>query len=213
MTKPNFTSINVIMDASGSMQPLQSDTIGSFNQFLQEQKELPDQAVFSLTVFNTKPTVVHDFVELASVPNLNPKIYAPSGGTALLDAMGTAIDKLGQRLAAMPEEERPSKQIILVITDGQENASSEYSLEQIKTMVKHQQEVYSWVFVFMGANIDAFSTGTGLGVAGNNTMNYTPTAAGTRNLYNTISDSMRSYRSSEVSPTVGFFDQQPTIKK
>lgn len=213
MTKPNFTSINVVMDASGSMQHLQLDTIGSFNQFLQEQKALPDQAVFSLTVFNTKPTVVHDFVELGVVPNLDPKTYAPSGGTALLDAMGTAIDKLGQKLAAMPEEERPSRVVFLITTDGQENASSEYSLEQIKSMVQHQQEAYSWLFVFMGANLDAFSTGTNLGVSGNNTLNYTPTAAGTRSLYNTISDSMRSYRSSKVNPTVGFFDQPPTDKK
>src|ERR1700678_698168 len=147
--KDNFTSINVIIDASGSMQGLRNDTIGSFNTFLQEQKDVPGEAVFTLCTFNTTYHLVHDFVKLATVPNLDPKSYAPEGGTALLDAIGQTIDTVGAKLAAMPEEERASKVVVLIITDGEENMSRRYTPEQIKTMVKHQEDVYNWTFCFM----------------------------------------------------------------
>lgn len=206
MTKENFTSINVIVDASGSMSHLAHDTIGNFNTFLKEQKEFPGEAVFTLCTFNTDYRLPHDFVKIAGVPNLDAKTYIPQGGTALLDAMGTTIDSLGRKLAAMPEEERPSKVIFLIITDGHENSSKRYSAEQIKAMVEHQKDVYSWEFVFMGANIDAIATGTNLGISAQNTLNYAATAAGTHELYSTISSSMNTYRSSNSS-RADFFNQ------
>src|SRR5271166_2365178 len=171
MTRENFTSINVIIDASGSMQHLTHDTIGSFNGFLAEQRAVPGEAAFTLCKFNTDYCLVHDFVKLASVPALDTTVYAPEGGTALLDAMGTTIDSVGSKLAAMPEEERPSKVIFLVITDGHENSSHRYTSAQIKEMVEHQKDKYNWEFVFMGANIDAIAAGTNLGVSMQNTLN------------------------------------------
>jgi len=206
MTKENFTSINVIIDASGSMLGLTHDTINSFNAFLKEQKEFPGEAVFTLCTFNTDYRLPHDFVKLAGVPNLDNKAYKPSGGTALLDAMGTTIDSVGRKLAAMPEAERPSKVIFLIITDGHENSSHRYSAAQIKSMVEHQKDVYSWEFVFMGANIDAISAGTNLGISAHNTLNYAATAAGTADLYKTVSESMSMYRSSNSS-RADFFNQ------
>jgi uncharacterized protein YegL len=199
MTKENFTSINVIVDASGSMSHLTHDTIGNFNTFLKEQKEFPGEAAFTLCTFNTDYRLPHDFVKIASVPSLDAKTYIPQGGTALLDAMGTTIDSVGRKLAGLPEEERPSKVIFLIITDGHENASKRYSAEQIKTMVEHQKDVYSWEFVFMGANIDAIAAGTNLGISMQNTMNYAATAAGTADLYKSISSNMSGYRSSNSS--------------
>lgn len=199
MTKENFTSINVIIDASGSMSHLSHDTIGNFNSFLKEQKEFPGEAVFTLCTFNTDYRLPHDFVKIASVPDLSSKNYIPQGGTALLDAMGTTIDSVGKKLAALPEDERPSKVIFLIITDGHENSSNRYSAEQIKSMVEHQKDVYSWEFVFMGANIDAISTGTNLGISAHNTLNYAATSAGTHELYSTISASMNNYRASNSS--------------
>ena len=206
MTKENFTSINVIVDASGSMQHLTHDTIGSFNSFLAEQKVVPGEAALTLCTFNTDYRLVHDFVQLAGVPNLNAKVYHPEGGTALLDAMGTTMDSVGRKLAAMPEEERPSKVIFLVITDGHENSSRRFSAQQIKDMVQHQKDVYSWEFVFMGANIDAIAAGTDLGISMQNTMNYVPSAAGTADLYKSISSNMTSYRASNSS-RADFFNQ------
>lgn len=207
MTKENFTSINVIIDASGSMSHLAHDTIGNFNTFLQEQKAFPGEAVFTLCTFNTDYHLVHDFMDIANIPNLDSVTYTPMGGTALLDAMGTTIDEVGRKLAAMQEEERPSKVIFLIITDGHENSSHRYSAAQIKDMVEHQKDKYSWEFVFMGANIDAIATGTNLGISMQNTMNYMPTAAGTHDLYSTVSSSMNSYRASNSS-RADFFAQK-----
>lgn len=213
MTKENFTSINVIIDKSGSMGHLTEDTIGSFNTFLADQKTVPGEAVFTLCTFNTDYNLVHDFVKLGSVPDLNSKVYRPNGGTALLDAMGTTINAVGAKLAAMPEDERPSKVIFLIITDGQENSSHTFEAAQVKAMVEHQRDTYKWEFVFMGANIDSIAEGQALGISMNNSMNYEASAAGTRSLYNTVSDSLRSYRSSGDAQ-VDFFNQPittPTI--
>lgn len=206
MTKENFTSINVIVDASGSMAGLTTDTIGNFNTFLKEQKAFPGEAVFTLCTFNTDYRLVHDFVKIAGVPDLDKDTYRPNGGTALLDAMGTTIDSVGRKLAAMPEEERPSKVIFLIITDGHENSSHHYFAPQIRQMVEHQKDVYSWEFVFMGANIDAIASGTALGISAQNTLNYAPTAAGTHQLYRSISENMSTYRASNSS-RADFFNQ------
>jgi hypothetical protein len=209
MTKENLTSINVIIDASGSMSYLTHDTIGNFNTFLAEQKVVPGEAVFTLCTFNSDYRLTHDFVKIASVPALTNKTYIPQGGTALLDAMGTTINSVGQKLAAMPEDERPSKVIFLIITDGHENASRNFNSAQIKEMVSHQRDKYSWEFVFMGANIDAIAAGTNLGISMNNTMNYEATKGGTHKLFNTISESMTHYRGGAAS-TADFFSPKTT---
>lgn len=206
MTKENFTSINVIIDASGSMSHLSHDTIGNFNTFLQEQKAFPGEAVFTLCTFNTDYRLPHDFVKIASVPSLDAKTYVPQGGTALLDAMGTTIDSVGRKLAKLSEDERPSKVIFLIITDGHENSSKRFDAGQIKSMVEHQKDVYNWEFVFMGANIDAIAAGTDLGISMQNTLNYAATPAGTQNLYKSISENMSTYRGS-TSSRADFFNQ------
>lgn len=207
MTKENFTSINVIIDRSGSMAGLTQDTIGSFNQFLAEQKAVPGEASFTLCTFNTDYNLVHDFVKLGTVPELDAKTYRPSGGTALLDALGTTIDSVGQKLAAMPEDDRPGKVIFLIVTDGEENSSKRFTLDQIKAKVEHQKGAYNWEFVFMGANIDAISGGVSLGIDARNTMNYDATSAGTRSLYKSVSENMSSYRGGG-SAQVDFFNQK-----
>lgn len=208
MTKENFTSINVIIDASGSMQSLTKDTIGSFNSFLTEQKAVPGEAVFTLCTFNTDYKLVHDFVALTEVPDLDPKSYRPNGCTALLDAMGVTINSVGQKLAAMPENDRPSKVIFLIITDGEENSSQKFTLEQVQSMVEHQRSKYSWEFVFIGANIDAIATGSSLGISAANSLNYDSTAVGTRGVYKSASSNLRSYRL-QASKQVDFFNQNP----
>jgi Mg-chelatase subunit ChlD len=207
MTKENFTAIAVIADASRSMASLTSDTIGSFNIFLNEQKANPAEAAFTLCIFNSEHRLAHDFTRLHSVAELTRETYRCSGSTALLDAMGATIDSLGARLAAMPEEERPSKVIVLVITDGEENCSRNYTLEQIKAKVEHQRDTYSWEFVFIGANIDAISTGTSMGFASHNSVAYTSDSIGTKQLYSSVSSNMNSYRTTVGPAQVDFFAQ------
>ena len=207
MTQENFTSLNVIIDASGSMSSLCNDTIGSFNTFLKDQKAFPGEAAFTVVTFNDYVNVSHDFVKIASVGDLSTQTYSPGGNTALLDAMGTTIDNVGRRLAAMPEEERPSKVLFLIITDGFENASRRYNTDQIKSMVEHQRQTYSWEFVFMGANIDAITAGTSLGIAASNSVAYAATKGGTKSLYSSVSSNTTAYRSSGSSVSQDFFGQ------
>jgi len=205
--KENFTSINVVVDRSGSMRGLVTDTIGGFNQFLKDQKDLPDDAVMTLCTFSTDYTLVHDFVKLADVPELCTKSYSVGGGTALLDALGTTIDSVGERLSNMPEEERPSKVLFLIITDGEENSSTMFSHKDIKEKITHQKDVYNWDFVFMGANLDAIMAGESIGIVPNMTLNYSATPMGTRSLYDNVSKSVTRYRSGGTT-THGFFGKK-----
>lgn len=198
MTKQNFAAISVIIDESGSMLHLQQDTIGGFNSFLREQKELPGEAIFSLTKFNYAPTRVYDCVPLNDVAELNADVYRPTGGTALLDAVGDAIDRMGAQLSAMKEEERPSRVVVLIITDGHENSSSQFTNDKVREMIEHQQSKYSWEFLFIGANIDAFKAGTNLGVSALNSVQYTGSSYGTQVLYNSISSGLSRVRSGET---------------
>lgn len=211
--KKDFTSINVILDKSGSMGPLTDDTIGGFNKFLDEQKLVPGEATLSLCAFNEECTFVYDWVPLSSIQPLDDEKYSPKGNTALLDAIGVTIDKVGNKLSAMKEDERPSKVLFLIITDGQENASHlkkqydmnfreasfkvnmnelQYPLNRIKEMIKHQKEKYNWSFIFLGANLDAIKGGNSLGTI---THQYSPSTSGTAKLYNQISDATTTYRS------------------
>jgi len=192
--RENFTSINVIIDESGSMAKLSQETISGFNKFLADQKALPGEAVLTLCTFNYKPKTVHDFVKLGSVSDLSDNDYIPNGGTALLDAVGTVIESVGQKLHAMPEDEKPSKVLFLIITDGEENLSKEFSKAKVKAMIEHQREKYNWEFVFLGANIDSMKEGSAIGVNPQLALNYVPTAAGTKGLFENISRSTTHYR-------------------
>lgn len=207
----NKTDITVVMDKSGSMRSLLNDTIGGFNSFLAEQKEVPGEANLTLVQFDSKHRVVFDGLPLAEVKDLTEETYRPSGNTALLDALGVAINKVGQRLAATPENDRPGKVIFLVMTDGEENASHEFSKEQIKEMVEHQTNKYNWNFVFLGANIDSIKTATSIGFAAANTSNYDATSVGTRSAYNAISAGVKGIRSSRVNPPNGFFGGRTNV--
>ena len=149
--------------------------------------------------------MVYDFHPLESVADLDNTSYRPCGGTALLDALGTMINNVGEKLSAMSEEDRPSKVLFLVITDGEENSSVVFSKEKIKEMVQHQKDVYKREFVFMGANIDSMGEGMSMGFSQQNTMDYTASPVGTRSLYKDISKSTTRYRNNGASNSGGFF--------
>lgn len=152
---PDLTEIAFVLDRSGSMEVMKSEAIGGFNHFLSEQKKEPGQVRFTLVLFDHLFEVPIDHQPLECVPPLNGETFTPRGNTALLDAMGRTIDTIGQRLAKTPEDQRPSKVIIACLTDGFENASKQYSNEQISAMIEHQRTKYSWEFVFLGATIES----------------------------------------------------------
>jgi uncharacterized protein YegL len=166
--KSNLTEIICVVDKSGSMSPRTADVIGGFNQFLEDQKKVAGEALITLTLFDTSYTVVHNGKALGTVPPLNNNTYIAGGMTALLDAIGKTIDEVGARLHKTPESDRPEKVIFLIITDGEENSSKEYRLEQIKEKIKIQQESFKWAFVYLGANQDAFLGATTLNIPGSN---------------------------------------------
>lgn len=170
----NATEIAFVLDASGSMDSIVDDAVGGFNSFLREQQAVPGEARFSLLTFNTRFSWVVDNVNLAEVRPLTRETYVPNGQTALLDALGRAIDRVGAQLRDTPEPQRPDKVLIVVFTDGAENSSREYSQQKIAQMIEHQQDVYKWQFVFLAANVDAIASAAAMGINTANVANYQP---------------------------------------
>ncbi|MCK9447121.1 VWA domain-containing protein [bacterium] len=163
----NLCELVVILDESGSMNSVLNDTIGGFNTFIETHQALPGEANLTLVKFNSSSEIVYNGVNIQNVPKLDNHTYQPGGMTALLDAVGKSIDEVGKRLANIPEEDRPGKVIFMIVTDGEENSSREYKIDKIKEKIIHQTDVYKWEFVFMGADQDAWTTGTRMGTSNN----------------------------------------------
>lgn len=176
----NTIDVIFIVDNSGSMSGLEKDTLGGFNSVLQQQKQLDaDDRVFITTLlFNNQYHYLHQRVPLEKVSPLTEKEYQVGGGTALLDAMGDGISKLKQQIDLAEQAQGEHRVLCVVITDGEENASREYSHTQIKNLVENRQQKDKWEFLFLGANIDAFSVAKSIGIAADSTMQYAATGKG-----------------------------------
>lgn len=160
--KSNLLHICFVLDESGSMYNSVDDVIGGFQKLIDEQKAEKDgECIISLYRFSD--TVKKDYIgkPVNEVPQL---IYSPGGCTAMNDGVGTAIDEIGKWLSDMDESERPSKNMIVIMTDGQENASREYSFDSVKEKIQHQEEKYSWTFVYMGTNLRDLKDANRLGI-------------------------------------------------
>lgn len=184
--RTNHTGIILLVDRSGSMFGTESDTIGSINRFIKEQKENVGTAEFALVQFNSNIDELN-LKDINEVEELNSKSYIPSGTTALNDAIGITVTKYGSILNERKEEDRPENIIFCLITDGLENASKEYNQTQIKDMINHQKEKYNWKFLFFGANIDSFYESNIRGIQSNLTTNWTVDPVGIKSTYATIS--------------------------
>jgi len=208
--KNNLTHILAILDRSGSMDCIANKTIEGFNGFVVDQQKVAGEATLTLCIFDDKFDVIHDVENIQNVPKLTSEVYFARGMTAQYDAMAKSIILTGERLAAMPEEERPSKVIVLVMTDGAENSSKEYAGEQgrlaLKAMIERQTNVYNWNFVFMGANIDAKSTAASLGISAANSAQYQSTNSGAIRAYETLSRGMTRSRTVVGHVVPEFFD-------
>src|SRR3990167_497830 len=157
----NLTEIIIVSDRSGSMSSCRRDAEGGINQFIKDQKNAAGEAVLTFVQFNHVCEVLHDAKPIRDVP---PYTLYPSGMTAILDAIGTALTTVGQRIAKMDEADRPGLVVCIISTDGLENSSREYKAPQIVAMIKEQTEKYNWQFQFLGANIDAIATCKSLGI-------------------------------------------------
>jgi len=179
----DLAEIVFIMDRSGSMETMRNEAVTGFNAFVEEQKKVPGEANLTLVLFNQAYEIPYSGKKLADVPPLTDKTYVPAGTTALLDAVGRTIDDLGKRLDGAPESDRPTQVIVVVLTDGLENASHDYRNDRIKAMIEHQQSKYSWKFLFLGANQDAFETANGMGIPRAMSVNYSHTPDGYAQVY------------------------------
>ena len=196
--KGEVTEIVCVLDKSGSMSSVKDDAIGGFNSFLEQQKKLPGDAKLTLVLFNHHYEMKIDGAKLADVSPLNERTYVPEGNTALLDAVGRAVTDVVNRINKAPDDEKPDKVIVMILTDGQENSSSDYTNEKIKSLIEKQQKESSWDFVFLAANQDAFSTGGRLGVCGASTMSYAGTGVGTQSAYQCMANYVTRSRSGQV---------------
>lgn len=197
--KENLTELVFILDRSGSMSALTDDTIGGFNSLIESQKAEEGEAFVTTVLFDDKYELLHDHVNIKDVQPLTRKEYFARGMTALLDAIGRTINTIGERLTKTPEEERPSRVVIAITTDGFENASKEFTKKQIKDMIEHQQSKYSWVFMFLGANMDAVSEAESLGIRGTMARTYTNSSRGVETVYTAMSASMSLAREAKSS--------------
>jgi uncharacterized protein YegL len=177
----NLTEIACVIDRSGSMESIRDDAIGGFNSFLDTQKKQPGDARLTLVLFDNEYLVPENGTPLARVKPLDATTYVPRGSTALYDAIGRTINEVGARLAATPEPDRPGKVIVAILTDGQENASTEFSRETIATMIGHQQKAYAWEFVFLAANQDAVTAAEAISIKKADAFQFTSDKAGMAN--------------------------------
>ena len=150
--RTDLTDITMVIDRSGSMQSIRTDAEGGINSFIEQQKQEPGETLLTLVQFDTEYEFVHSGVPVKQIPAFT---LVPRGSTALLDAVGRAINETGARLAATAESQRPALVVFVIVTDGAENSSREFTRDQIRTLVEHQQSAYKWQFTFLAANQDA----------------------------------------------------------
>ena len=187
--KDDYTHISVILDRTGSMESIRDDTIGGFNAFLDEQKKQPGSATLTLVQFDSQDSyeVIHNFKPLSEIPPLTRSTYVPRASTPLLDAMGRGIDDLEKRIADLPDEARPSKVIVAIVTDGHENASHEFKREQIEKMIKEKTEKERWQFKFLSADLAAINDARSIGIKADAVFFFERNRRGTRDAWSTLS--------------------------
>ena len=192
--RENLTEIVFILDRSGSMARIADDTIGGFNSFIESQKKEPGDALLTTVLFDDRYEILHNGVNLKDVTPMTDRDYWARGLTSLYDAVGRTIDNVGVRLSGTPEEERPSKVIVVITTDGYENSSRAYTKDRVKEMIKHQTEKYNWQFLFLGANIDSAEQAESIGISSLNSANYVATSKGVESLYSAVDCTIATYR-------------------
>ena len=190
----NLTELVFILDRSGSMAGLESDTIGGFNALIEKQKKQEGDAFVSVVLFDHESEVIYDRVDLKKIEPMTDRQYFVRGCTALLDAIGGAVHHIGNVHKYAREEDRPGKTLFVITTDGLENASRRYGADEVRRMVKRQQEEHGWEFLFLGANIDAVSTASHFGIRPDRAVRYNSDREGTALNYQVVSEAVCSVR-------------------
>jgi len=192
--KTNLTELVFILDRSGSMGGMESDTIGGFNSMLAKQQTEPGECRITTVLFDNQYEILHDRIDIKAVSPITGKEYFVRGNTALLDAVGKTINKIGGVQKNTAEEYRAEKVLFVITTDGMENASREFDYAKIKSMIERQKSKYGWEFIFLGANIDAVEVADRFGVARNRAQNFHNDSDGIALNYSVVSKTISSFR-------------------
>lgn len=192
--KKELTELVFILDRSGSMAGLESDAISSFNSMLQKQQQEPGEAIVTTALFNDEYELLHDRSDLKDIRSLTAREYYARGNTALLDAIGKTIRKIAAAHRQTDGDEIAAKVIVVIITDGKENASLEYSSHIIKTMVEEQKRLYGWEFIFLGANLDAIAAAARIGISADHAADYCADSAGIRLSFEAVNEAISDLR-------------------
>lgn len=192
--KNNTTELVFILDRSGSMAGLESDTIGGFNSMIKKQKNQDGKCYVSTVLFDDRIEVVHDRVELSSIKEMTGNDYYVRGCTALIDAIGLSIRHIANIHKYARPEDVPENTLFVITTDGMENASHQFSSDEVKRMIEKEKAKYGWEFIFIGANIDAVETAKQFGINSDRAVNYHADSKGTKVLYEAVSDAVCNVR-------------------
>jgi len=188
MANKNLTELVFILDRSGSMAGLEGDTIGGYNSLLEKQRKEVGEATVTTVLFDDQYEMIHDHAAIGKVKDITNKEYFARGMTGLLDAVGKTINHVSNRHKNALDNEVPGKTMVVIITDGYENASREFALPQVKQMIEKQKAEFGWEFLFLGANIDAVSTAAGFGISADRAVTYEADSEGTRMNFDAVSN-------------------------
>jgi uncharacterized protein with von Willebrand factor type A (vWA) domain len=170
MTNPDYTAIAILMDRSGSMSLIRNDAQGAVNAYIEDQRNQPGKCTVRLSQFDTEYENVYPSTNIEDVPDY---VLSPRGGTALTDSIAKTVLEFGDELADLDENDRPGTVVVVIVTDGEENSSREYTADAVKAVIKEQQEKYNWQFVFLAAGQDAIKTGAGYGIGAGSSLTFT----------------------------------------
>ncbi len=189
----DFTDITVILDRSGSMSGIKDATIKGYNDYINDQKNVPGDGCWSLIQFDDQYEVVYAGMHQHVVPLLTCTTFQPRGSTALVDAVCRAIEETKKRVDALPEERKPSRVLMVILTDGEENSSRVHTTDDLNRMISCQREA-GWAFTFLGANQDAIATATKYGIPTRSAMNYTADKRGAARAFHANSRGTRNWK-------------------
>ena len=192
--KKGLTERGFILDRSGSMGGLESDTIGGFNAMLRKQKAVEGDALVTTVLFSDEYRLLHDRIAIRGVAEITDREYTVGGCTALLDAVGRTIDKIGNAHRNTDGAERPEHTVFVITTDGLENASREYSRQHVRQLISRKQEKDGWEFIFLGANIDAIAAAGEIGIHADHAARFVNDGIGTQANYSAVSHALERVR-------------------
>ena len=192
--KKNLTELVFILDRSGSMAGLESDTIGGFNSMIEKQKKQEGEALVTTILFDNVSEMLHDRVPLEKIEKLTDNDYTARGCTALLDAIGDAVEHIKSIHKYAREEDIPEHTMFVITTDGMENASSRYDSKKVKKLIESMKKEYDWEFLFIGANIDAIETAKSFGIREDRAVNYKADKKGTKVIFEAVGNAVELMR-------------------